>query len=136
MKSASIALVISVLACAACKKDGTGTTTPSETSTSDSSAAASVPQDPPPAEASEARKLYLLGNYSEAAAAVQNLYQSLEGDAKRLAKATVGSWLALARAKDVVEQAEEPARYAVDVSQQLADPALVALAEIVSAGGR
>ncbi len=77
------------------------------------------PQVPVPQAVTDARGKYLLGDYAAAAQAVADLAPTLTDDTQLLAGALANGWLALALARDVVENAEAPAERAMEQARRL-----------------
>ena len=77
------------------------------------------PQEPAPQAVTDARAKYLLGDYAAAAELLAEVAPTLTEDAQLEAGAQANGWLALALARDVVENAEAPANTAVEQADRL-----------------
>jgi hypothetical protein len=110
----------------ACKK-GDETRSPAE-ATGAQPTTPGVPQEPDPPEIAEGRKAYVLGEYQEVTTMLAPVYADLKEREQYRAGGLAGGWLALAHAKDVVENAEEPARHATAMAEKTGDPEVEAVA--------
>lgn len=81
-----------------------------------------VPAEPDPPAIAEARKQYIGGHYSQVIEALRPLVADLKTQEKHRASGLGAAWLALALAEDVVENAKEPADYALAMAEQTGDP--------------
>ncbi len=127
-------LLAAVLAAPACKKDGAASTTPPAEEGQDAAATSAddepedPPQDPDPAELTAAFETYLRGDPQAVVASLEPAIAGWTGDGKIRARAMGQALLALARAEDVVEQAQSHAEAAVAEAGRLHDPQVTALA--------
>lgn len=126
---------------AGCKKDkdGTGTQAPDTTGDGDGETGAStedpeapptfdVPQEPDPAEIVAARELYLKGDYPAVLELLTPIRDDLEARSQYRASGLAAGWLALAHARDVVENAEPHAKYAKEMAEKTRDPEVITVA--------
>ncbi len=126
-----------LLVAGACKKSGdaASTTPPSDGAASAADDAtedrpATPPQEPDPPQLAEALAAYLRGDPEAVVAAVEPALPSWTGDGRIRARAVGHALLALARAEDVVEQAEAHAKAAADEAARLDDPEVAAYARL------
>ncbi|HET6583357.1 MAG TPA: hypothetical protein VFG69_07915 [Nannocystaceae bacterium] len=120
----------------ACEKKGKGkdkddTTVPA----SDSGVAKvdideSVPQEPDPPAIAEAAQAYLHGQYDDVISTLQPLYADLKERNQYRASGLAGAWLALAHAKKVFENGEEPAEWSAAMADATGDKEVLAAANL------
>lgn len=126
--------MIAALIPAACKKKDADSANPGDAAAADAAPAApaepDVPQEPDPPDIAEGRKAYILGNYADVSAKLALVYGDLKERSQYRASGLAGGWLALGLAKDVVENAEEPARHAIAMAEKTGDPEVVAVANM------
>ncbi|RMG95417.1 MAG: hypothetical protein D6705_13710 [Deltaproteobacteria bacterium] len=133
---ATTCLLALLAAGGACKKDevSTPTATPEDVASLGDGAAEAGPTDPPqdpdPPELRAAFEAYLRGDPEAAVAALDPVLGTWEGDGRIRARAMGHALLALARAEDVVEQAEPHARAASEEAAKLHDPEVTAHARL------
>ncbi len=110
-----------------CKKQATAT----PNAGADRGSVSSTTQaTPPPPEVAEAARLYFLGMYADAAKLIQPKYDELKAKDEARNSGLAGGWLALALARDVVENAKAPAEHAVAMSAKTGDTQLRAVAKL------
>jgi hypothetical protein len=129
-------LLAGLLVVGACEKKPEETTPPDPTSgTTDEPVAidTSVPQEPDPPELAQGAQQYLLGQYAEVVTLLTPIYADLKERQQYRASAIAGAWLALAHAKQVYENAKEPAEYALSMAQSTEDPEVDAAAGLAMA---
>jgi hypothetical protein len=81
----------------------------------------SVKQEPDPPELATAAQSYLAGQYDDTVAALQPLFADLKERKQYRASGLAGAWLALAHAKKVFEDGEEPADWAAAMAEATGD---------------
>ena len=91
---------------------------------------APAPLEPPPPQVLAGRTRYLLGYYGESATMLQPVVDELRQGEEERASGLAAGWLALALARDVVENAESPAAYAMEVAGRNQSPDLVTVAKM------
>jgi hypothetical protein len=130
-------LLLAVLAAAACEKKPEETTPPDPTTgTTDAKPVeldTSVPQEPDPPELAQGAQQYLMGQYPEVVTLLTPIYADLKERNQYRASAIAGAWLALAHAKQVYENAKEPAEWALSMAQSTEDPEVDAAAGLAMA---
>lgn len=89
-----------------------------------------VPQEPDPPEINTGRTQYLMGQYTEAVATLDPLYNDLKERKQYRASALAGGWLAVAHAQMVFENADEPSQHAVAMGELTRDPEVVAVGKL------
>jgi tetratricopeptide (TPR) repeat protein len=119
-----------ILPLAACKKKGDGgddqTEEPGDDAESnDGPVEPDVPQEPDPPEIATARTAYLLGNYADVTGTMGPIYEDLVARKQYRAGGLAGAWLALAHARDVVENGEAPANHAAAMGDRTGDDEVV-----------
>jgi hypothetical protein len=90
----------------------------------------SVPQEPDPPAIAEAAQAYLTGQYDDATNALQPLYADLKERNQYRASGLAGAWLALAHAKKVFEDGQEPADWAASMAEATGDKEVQAAADL------
>jgi len=75
----------------------------------------------------------LLGDGAKAGSLTRELWPALRDQQQQRASALAAAWFAIAATRDVVEQAEEPANYAVEVAGTSTDPQVKAAASLARA---
>lgn len=142
-----IAAFALALAPAGCKKDKDGdSTNPDEVTANDDGASDGAgegdgadaqpglpEQDPDPAELATLYERLLKGEYEAVAADAAELRATLTGDTKVRANAIAASLQAMAAAKIIPENGEEPAQEAVNAGNRLGDEEILQLAHAAHA---
>jgi len=121
----------------ACGRDKTntkpptdGATTGTDTSVTEPKAEPPPPQDPDPAELAPAIHQVLTGNYEQGIGALDPIYTGMREPSQYRASGLAGSWLAVAHAQTVFENADAPSQYALEMAGKLQDPELEAAAKV------
>jgi tetratricopeptide (TPR) repeat protein len=113
-----------------CKKDKTTAPVDATPSGEAEPEEPDVPQEPDPPDIADGRRAYLLGEYAQVTESLAPVYVDLKERSQYRASGLAGGWLALAHARDVVENAEEPARHAVDMAAKTNDREVQAVAKM------
>jgi hypothetical protein len=123
-----------LLALAACPKDG-GTASPSDGATPAPKQLIDpgVPQEPDPASIAEAKLLYLQGDYARIGPLLGTVWTDLRDRSQIRAGGLAAAWLALGLARDVAENAAEPAAFAAQMAAGSDDPELGVVAAAAGA---
>lgn len=128
--AAPIAMALLLASTPGCKKEKTAAPTDATSSAEAEPEEPDVPQEPDPPDIADARRAYMLGEYAQVTERLAPVYADLKDRSQYRASGLAGGWLALAHAKDVVENAEEPARHAVDMAAKTNDPEVQAVAKM------
>jgi hypothetical protein len=137
MKRITLLAAAALVLFPACKKkdgaDDTETEVPDDGDAADTEPAEpDVPQEPDPPEIGKGQTQYLLGNYEEVGSMLGDLSADLKARSQYRAGGLAAGWLALALARDVVEDAEEPAAHALAMAEKTGDPEVVAVGNMAS----
>ncbi len=88
------------------------------------------PQDPDPEALAQGVHQVLTGHYDESIAILDPIYTGMREPNQYRASGLAGGWLAVAHAQVVFENAEAPAKHALEMSGNLADPEVSAVARL------
>lgn len=125
----------------ACGKKNDGGTTPPDdgnaTPTDDGAQTVAEPQaepppeqDPDPAELAQGVDQVLGGHYEAGIAILDPIYADMREPSQYRASGLAGGWLSVAHAQIVFENAEAPAKYALEMAGKLQDPEVDAVAKL------
>lgn len=87
-------------------------------------------KEPDPPEIANARSQYLVGNYDQVVNTLQPLVTEYKQNKKHRAAGLAASWLALALAQDVVENAKETVEFALSMGEQTDDKEVKSAAKL------
>ncbi len=139
MKRSLPSLLALMLLATACGKEKTNTTPPGDTvgdpategnAVDEPKAEAPPPQDPDPAELAQGIHLVLAASYDEGVATLDPIHTGMREPSQYRASGLAGGWLAVAHAQTVFENAEAPAKYALEMAGKLQDPEVEAAAKM------
>lgn len=135
-----LSLALLLVAPGACGKDKNGSTPPDDGGAVSGDGADStgdaepfvpdVPQEPDPEAIATGRTQFLLGQYAEAVATLDPVYEDLKARSQYRASGLAGGWLAVAHAQIVHENADGPSQHAISMAEKTHDKEVEAVAKI------
>jgi hypothetical protein len=124
-------LLTAAIGTGACSKDKAKPASPDDVAKpTDLADADDVPQEPDPPEIEQAAHAYLVGDFQAAIDILEPMVMDLKERSQYRASGLAAGWLAVAHAKLVFENAEEPALHALAMAEKTGDAEVVAVAKL------